>query len=69
MRNGSTSLAKVALVRDESYPQGVPAPLFLRCHCGGRPSVNPGQQIVTCYGCGTKYTGSGWLLNPKEAPI
>ena len=63
MRNSSVLLSKVALVRDESYPVGTPAPLFLRCHCGARPSVT--GEVITCYGCGTKYTRTGWVVEDR----
>jgi hypothetical protein len=66
-RNGSMSLAKVAVIRHQGYPPGVVAPLFLRCHCGARPSVKEAT-VVTCYGCGAKYDRTGWLLD-GEVPV
>ena len=69
MRNGTTSLRKVAMVRDERYPVGVAAPLYLRCHCGGRPRVPDASEaeLVACKGCGTTYTRTGWMVEAAPA--
>ena len=53
--------AKVAMIREPGYPVGVPAPCYLRCPCGAKPSTVPGGATVTCHQCGTTYTSTGWV--------
>jgi len=64
MRNSPTSLAKVARVRDDTIPVGQTARLFLRCHCGARPTVTD-DRFITCYGCGSVYTRDGWTATDR----
>lgn len=52
-------LVKLAAVREEGHPVGVPAPCWFHCPCGSRVPAFSGVQTCTC---GTSYDGSGWLV-------
>ena len=54
---------KVAMIREPGHPIGQPAPVYLNCPCGAKPSV-PAMSAdvhVHCQ-CGKVYTFDGWLV-------
>lgn len=53
---------KAAIIRDEGYPIGTPAPCHINCECGERiPLAKPFEQGATCPKCGTIYDKRGWI--------
>jgi hypothetical protein len=57
---------KKALIREEGYPVGVPAPMYLVCICGKKVSM-PERGGVFCE-CGTEYSASGWIVKRPGEP-
>ena len=61
----ATLLVKRALRREEGYPVGVSAPVFVEC-CGTRVRIflDGGQ----CAVCSTRYNAGGWVVATCEEP-
>lgn len=57
----TTTLHKVAWIRNPEAPAGQPAPGHLHCPCGNAPESNykPGPDVLC--NCGRRYTWDGWL--------
>lgn len=67
---------KRAIHREEGFPSGSLAPLFLICGCGRKTPVDRDEfiksegagainrAVVTCL-CGLRYNGAGWLIGEK----
>jgi len=54
---------KVAMIRVPGYPVGKPAPLYLNCPCGAKPSTDIiHKHTVTC-SCGKVYTYNGVVID------
>ena len=52
---------KVAMIRDDSYPMGVSAPVYLHCPCGANPATDlETKKNVHCQ-CGKTYNYNGWV--------
>lgn len=78
--NATGQYTKRALIRDDSYPVGVPAPLHLNCECGARVEMTetivndegwkPGLILnpATCV-CGIKYNGAGYILSRPTTEV
>lgn len=62
------TLAKLAWRREEGYPTGRPAPLYLQCPCNG-PRLYIDQQrtskVYTCQ-CGEEYDYDGFKVTGKD---
>ncbi len=57
------TLIKVAMMRHDGYPEGVKAPVYLKCPCGAKPDTNlDTQENVTC-SCGRVFTYRGYIVN------
>lgn len=53
---------KVAMIREQGYPQGVPAQVYLNCRCGSKPLTDINLKLnVNCL-CGKSYTYNGWII-------
>ena len=59
---------KKALIRNEGYPVGVPAPMHLICVCGNRVEIpeHPEPDVPIACGCGYEYDARGWIT--KRSP-
>lgn len=55
---------KKALIRDDSYPVGTPAPLHVNCACGQPVPITKAFREHTCTTCGTVYDSGGWIVKP-----
>jgi hypothetical protein len=56
-------LVKVAMIRMPGYEVGKPAPMYLNCPCGAKPSINMAtKENVKCI-CGKSYTYNGNVIN------
>jgi len=55
-------LKKIAWIRDEGYPVGVPAPGSFKCTCGARLPARIGQVKNIPCACGMVYDGCGWVI-------
>lgn len=64
----TTGFLKRALKRQEGYPQGVTAPLYLDCECGHKLSIPIIKGLPMTYQClcGREYDAQGWILKPRE---
>lgn len=51
---------KVALRREDGYPVGYPAPLYVVCKCGRKIKQFSDYQFHC--DCGNEYNEDGWLL-------
>ena len=57
-----SKLTKVAMIRDNSFPVGTMAPLYLKCPCGEKNQTNIDlKENITCK-CGQEFTYNGWLI-------
>lgn len=52
---------KRALKREQGYPVGTPAPIYLDCECGHHLTMPIGQLRVQCV-CGIEYDAMGWII-------
>ena len=59
-------MIKVAMIREPGYPIGKPAPCYLNCPCGARPSTRHHGEHVAC-ACGRVYTSLGYLVSASDA--
>ena len=55
-------LMKLAMRRDEGYPQGVSAPCRLHCPCGEKLLINFETEETLFCSCGVVYTYDGWIV-------
>jgi hypothetical protein len=56
----SLTCTKVALRREEGYPAGVRAPMYIVCPCGTKiPAQIDGMK---CDDCGRKFDSGGWIV-------
>lgn len=56
---------KRAVKREEGYPIGVPAPVYLDCECGHHlnlPVISGLPMTFICL-CGREYDSRGWILS------
>lgn len=51
---------KKAIIRDEGYPVGKPAPCHIDCFCGTRVPAN--DEVNICSQCGVSFDKRGWVL-------
>ncbi len=63
-----TGIVKRALRRDEGYPIGQPAPLYILCECGGKVPVPVVRGLPMTYqcACGVVYDAQGWIVSRPE---
>ena len=61
MANYKAGFTKQALIREEGYEEGWPAPMFLRCECGLKVAINnPGSTLEeNACRCGIWYRNDG----------
>jgi len=52
---------KVAMIREQGYQMGKPAPLYLNCKCGAKPSTDIDTKADVNCSCGKVYTYNGWI--------
>jgi hypothetical protein len=59
---------KRALRREEGYPVGVSAPLYVACGCGGKvpvPTIAGMPMTYVCGQCATEYDSKGYILEAR----
>lgn len=54
--------SKKAVIREQGYPIGQPAPMYLICVCGKKNSVEnyPDGPDIACT-CGVQFNNRGWI--------
>jgi len=60
---------KLALIRDNSYPAGVAAPMHLECQCGATPTVDLTTKAVVRCTCGRLYNCNGWMMEDRKEGV
>ena len=60
----TVTITKKALIREEGYPAGVRAPVFVRC-CGEKVPIV--DEVNPCPNCGTQYNVAGYVINQAVA--
>lgn len=61
----TTGFKKRAVIRNDGYPVGQPAPMCVNCGCGQTVPVVP-LAYSRCKACGTTYDDHGWIIQPEE---
>ena len=54
-------ITKKAIIRDEGYPVGIPAPCHIECLCGQSIPANDDRNVCPC---GVVYDSRGWIEKP-----
>ena len=54
----TTTRTKAALIRDEGYPVGQPAPCHFNCECGATVPADSDRNVCVC---GIVYDACGWI--------
>lgn len=62
MTQTTASRIKCAVIREEGYPIGQPAPCYIKCECGTKVRVTP-RVLMHCDVCGRIYDDRGWLVD------
>lgn len=63
---------KRALRREEGYPVGISAPLYVACGCGEKvpvPTIKGLPMTYKCGQCGIEYDQAGWILSEPDSDV